>query len=377
MIMEDFVAENVCLAQIFVNEVEKAGKWPEELENFKRLFERYKEFVNSETCKSGNQVFGKYTQVIIKRYLSELKSLVDPQVKHKNKALRNQIRCVIDKLRMIFEALPSCYELDVNDLECLPPDHPRRIALDSVTTSYNADTKTYSSQLQKFLVKYNALKVAFLEINKYKPSCFRDLLSGAMTAYYIINHKKRENLLALYNINLNIECIQMLWHFTESNLARKLLPFTFPSITTNQSIYIPRLGPVINDSSNTAFLPYEPYTLEQDPSKVSVRILCKNKLNFKSANNNYNRLIIQVHGGGFIGQTSFSHQCYLRTWANEIDYPIFSVDYRLAPTHKFPAGIDDVWQAYTWLINHAEKAFGITPEKVVLVGDSAGGNSIT
>lgn len=376
-IMEDFVVGNLELAQNVADGLEKSERWPEERENFKRLYEGYQKFLSSETFKSGNQVFGNYTQSLIKKYLNDLKSLINSQLKCNKKALKNQIRCVIDKLRMIFESLPSCYLLDVNDLECLPPDHPRHIALNSVTTIHTSDLKTYSTQLSKFLVKYNALTVAFLEINKFKPSCFRDLLTGAMIVYYLTQHKKREKLLALYNIKLNIECISMLFRFTESNLARKLLPLSFPSIRTSELIHIPRLSPVVNDNSIKTFLPFEPFSLSPDPSKVSVRIICRHKINLKSANNNYNRLIIHVHGGGFVSQTSFSHQHYLRAWANEIDYPIFSVDYRLAPDHKFPAGIDDVWQAYTWLINNIESALGIVPEKVVLIGDSAGGNFIT
>jgi len=46
---------------------------------------------------------------------------------------------------------------------------------------------------------------------------------------------------------------------------------------------------------------------------------------------NYNALVIHVHGGGFVSMSSGSHQSYTRMWANELNIPIFSVDYRLAP----------------------------------------------
>lgn len=54
--------------------------------------------------------------------------------------------------------------------------------------------------------------------------------------------------------------------------------------------------------------------------------------------------------------------------------PIFSVDYRLSPKYSFPAALNDVWQVYYWLIENAESKLGIIPRKVILVGDSAGGN---
>lgn len=44
-----------------------------------------------------------------------------------------------------------------------------------------------------------------------------------------------------------------------------------------------------------------------------------------------NALVIHVHGGGFVSMSSGSHQNYTRVWANELDIPIFSIDYRLAP----------------------------------------------
>ncbi len=45
----------------------------------------------------------------------------------------------------------------------------------------------------------------------------------------------------------------------------------------------------------------------------------------------FNSLILHVHGGGFVSMSSGSHQSYTRMWANELNVPIFSVDYRLAP----------------------------------------------
>jgi len=52
------------------------------------------------------------------------------------------------------------------------------------------------------------------------------------------------------------------------------------------------------------------------------------------------------------------------------------VDYRLAPTHPFPAALDDCWQAYNWIIDNCFTTLGISPTKVILVGDSAGGSLV-
>ena len=75
--------------------------------------------------------------------------------------------------------------------------------------------------------------------------------------------------------------------------------------------------------------------------------------------------------------SSASHQSYSRVWANEVGVPVFSVDYRLAPANKFPCALNDSWQVYYWIVEHAESFLGVKPEKIILVGDSAGGNLVT
>lgn len=84
--------------------------------------------------------------------------------------------------------------------------------------------------------------------------------------------------------------------------------------------------------------------------------------------------MIHIHGGGFVAMSSSSHQNYTRKWANEIGIPIFSIDYRLAPEYPYPAALNDVWQAYYWIVNNCETHFGIRPERIFVAGDSAGGN---
>ncbi|XP_066463258.1 hormone-sensitive lipase isoform X2 [Eleutherodactylus coqui] len=84
-------------------------------------------------------------------------------------------------------------------------------------------------------------------------------------------------------------------------------------------------------------------------------------------------LIIHFHGGGFVAQTSKSHEPYLRTWAQELDAPILSVDYSLAPEAPFPRALEECFYAYCWALKHC-RLLGSTGERICLAGDSAGGN---
>ncbi|XP_072283331.1 hormone-sensitive lipase isoform X2 [Pyxicephalus adspersus] len=84
-------------------------------------------------------------------------------------------------------------------------------------------------------------------------------------------------------------------------------------------------------------------------------------------------LIIHFHGGGFVAQTSKSHEPYLKTWAQELEAPILSVDYSLAPEAPFPRALEECFYAYCWALRHC-RLLGSTGERICLAGDSAGGN---
>lgn len=60
-------------------------------------------------------------------------------------------------------------------------------------------------------------------------------------------------------------------------------------------------------------------------------------------------IVLHFHGGGFVAMSSNIHQNYTRRFANELNVPVFSVDYRLSPEHPFPAAVDDCWQVYYWI----------------------------
>ncbi|KRX10276.1 hypothetical protein PPERSA_09660 [Pseudocohnilembus persalinus] len=74
--------------------------------------------------------------------------------------------------------------------------------------------------------------------------------------------------------------------------------------------------------------------------------------------------------------SSRTHQTYTRKWAKNLKTPIFCIDYRKAPAHPYPQALDDCWQGYNWIISNCHLFFNINPKKIILVGDSAGGNLI-
>ena len=83
--------------------------------------------------------------------------------------------------------------------------------------------------------------------------------------------------------------------------------------------------------------------------------------------------LVYFHGGGWLLGGLDSHDTTCRHFANAARCAVASVDYRMAPEHKFPAAVDDSAAATRWIIEHAA-SLGIDPSRVAVGGDSAGGN---
>jgi acetyl esterase len=86
--------------------------------------------------------------------------------------------------------------------------------------------------------------------------------------------------------------------------------------------------------------------------------------------------LVWFHGGGFIIGSIESHDDVCRALASKSGVVIASVDYRLGPEHRFPAGVNDAVAATRWILENAA-SLGIDPARVAVGGDSAGGNLAT
>jgi acetyl esterase len=84
-------------------------------------------------------------------------------------------------------------------------------------------------------------------------------------------------------------------------------------------------------------------------------------------------LVVYLHGGGFcIGSIGLMDNV-ARELAYSTGAAVVSVEYRLAPEHPYPAGLDDCEAVTRWAIENTAR-FGTTPARVAVAGESAGGN---
>ncbi|MFM5905983.1 MAG: alpha/beta hydrolase [Novosphingobium sp.] len=84
-------------------------------------------------------------------------------------------------------------------------------------------------------------------------------------------------------------------------------------------------------------------------------------------------VVVFYHGGGMVVGSIGTHAALAAEMARQLDLPVVSVEYRLAPEHKWPAAPDDAEAAARWVAANGA-ALGREASSLVLTGDSAGGN---
>ena len=111
----------------------------------------------------------------------------------------------------------------------------------------------------------------------------------------------------------------------------------------------------------------EDRTIPGPESEIPIRVYYP-----KEAKDVYPALVF-YHGGGWVIGNIETHDNICRALTNIANCVTISVDYRLAPEHKFPAAVDDCYAAVKYVYDHAGE-FQVDRRRIAIGGDSAGGN---
>lgn len=122
------------------------------------------------------------------------------------------------------------------------------------------------------------------------------------------------------------------------------------------SISIPAVGEVKNFSILS----------EKDQYEIPARLYLPAKESDK--------LIFFIHGGGWMQGNLDTHDYLCKKLTDILGCKVLAVEYRLAPEHKFPVGLEDLYSTYKWCINDISKDVLGSVSEIYLSGDSAGGN---
>mgnify|MGYP001806123096 CR=1 FL=1 len=142
----------------------------------------------------------------------------------------------------------------------------------------------------------------------------------------------------------------------------------------NRHIFKFKLKPEIVDEN------FSVEAFRESIDKVSAKIkLPKNissqKISFEGINAEWiiprnpqkDKVLLYIHGGGFISGSCLTHRMHVAKFANECQLKSLVFDYRLAPEHPFPAALDDCIIAYKWLLDT-----GYNSKNIIIGGESAG-----
>ena len=111
---------------------------------------------------------------------------------------------------------------------------------------------------------------------------------------------------------------------------------------------------------------------------VPVRIFFPNEKSFreseeKKADSQERKLLLFIHGGGWVTESIDNYERICARLADATGQYVVSVEYRLAPEDKFPAGLEDCY-AVAKALYSGQFVLNVKPENITLIGDSAGGN---
>lgn len=112
---------------------------------------------------------------------------------------------------------------------------------------------------------------------------------------------------------------------------------------------------------------FEDFTLPAQTHRIPVRLYRPNRQSPSAP------MMVYYHmGGGVIGDVDTCH-AFCSMLSKRLQAPVLSVEYRLAPQHKFPAGLEDAIFAYEWALQNAAD-YGAPAGEAAIGGDSMGGN---
>eukprot|EP00127_Corallochytrium_limacisporum_P002241 Clim_evm29s109 gene=Clim_evmTU29s109 len=225
---------------------------------------------------------------------------------------------------------------------------------------------------------------------------FQQAVMALKSVHYVMHQQSRSQALVKQFAKGDVEFTSTFFNLLETTVAKHYGKIASPTMALNRVFKLPVMSfRQLTNGMTRGFDSEDPsdVLLQAEKKFVQVRLLSANRfrvqmrsskdsgnleaeeaINDVDANRMAKQLIMHFHGGGFIAQTSLSHEVYLRLWAKEFNIPVVSVDYSLSPENHFPVAVYEAFYAYCWSLRYHHR-YGVSNlDEIVLCGDSAGAN---
>ena len=300
-------------------------------------------------------------------------------------------KLLLAKLLLLEQALqiPTYSNQDclLADKETLPDGFIERVMVLPIESFYGRHMGLqYSNLLRPIL---NMLVVVMATYHDCKNTTNENILQQAASTmvyggqYMLGDPEVRAKKVARMSVESDIGFTKNFWSMTESISVREFMGMLGHPAALSEEIsiaakpieYVSESGHKVTLNPPFEGMGYEPIRcrlisyLWREGQERSSNILTRKPNLYAKASG----LIIHFHGGGFVAQSPKSHELYLRSWSEHLNVPILSVDYSLAPEARYPRALEEGVFAYAWALMNLNK-LGTTGERIIVAGDSAGGN---
>lgn len=206
-----------------------------------------------------------------------------------------------------------------------------------------------------------ALDAGFWTAMKIRRKWLRDLASIVFTAHYLIAAEQADEKVRKVRGTLTVEHLRVSWNKTTTPYLSVITRLMRPKL----SRYPPRAIRIPRPAESSYEEPVNAWLYFDGPL---------------SALKNHTKVILDIPGGGYVAMTPRHHDDKLLAWAGRTGLPVLSLDYRKAPEYPYPYALNECYDVYHTMVVTQGRCIGLagrTPPRIILTGDSAGGNFAT
>ncbi|OOF99561.1 hypothetical protein ASPCADRAFT_1236 [Aspergillus carbonarius ITEM 5010] len=203
-----------------------------------------------------------------------------------------------------------------------------------------------------------ALDAGFWTAMGVKPKWLRDIASLVFSGYYLIAAERADEKVRRVRATLTVEHMRVSWNKGTTPYLWALASLVRPRLTRYppRAIRIPRPASSIYEEPTSAWLYFDgPLAALRDQTCI----------------------VLDIPGGGFVSMSPRHSEDRLLAWAAKTKVPILSLDYKKAPEYPYPYGLNECYDVYHSIVSTRGRCLGLngrTRPRIVLTGDSAGGN---
>jgi acetyl esterase/lipase len=203
-----------------------------------------------------------------------------------------------------------------------------------------------------------ALDAGFWSAMKIRTKWLRDLSSMVFTVYYLISAEQADEKVRKVRAMLTVDHLRVSWN----KGTTPYLGFITRLMRPNLMKYKPRAIRIPRPRGSMYQEPIDAWLYFDGPI---------------SALKKHSKVVLDVPGGGFVAMNPRTHDDKLIGWAGKTGVPVLSLDYKKAPEYPYPYALNECYDVYHTLVASRGRCIGMSGEtmpKIIVSGDSAGGN---